>query len=118
MPAPRDTVGMMMPPTPTPATTGTEVILEATDARDWQAPVEPVQLPIALPSQAEERYEVRRELARGSMGIVRVALDRTLKREVALKVLNLERTETIEHAIKALDISVGPAPKAGHLTLA
>ena len=37
---------------------------------------------------------------------------------VALEVLNLERTETIEHAIKALDISVGPAPKAGHLTLA
>jgi serine/threonine-protein kinase len=90
MPAPRDTVGMMMPPTPTPATTGTEVILEAADARDWQAPAEPVQLPIALPSQAEERYEVRRELARGSMGIVRVALDRTLKREVALKVLNSE----------------------------
>ncbi|MCB9545079.1 MAG: SUMF1/EgtB/PvdO family nonheme iron enzyme [Myxococcales bacterium] len=66
--------------TDAPRPTGTEVI--AGDSQDeWQAPA------IALPS-GPTRYAVLQDLARGSMGAIKVAKDPTLERLVALKVLD------------------------------
>ncbi|MEZ4475151.1 MAG: serine/threonine-protein kinase [bacterium] len=62
-----------------PHPTGTEVII-ADSQDDWQAPA------LALPS-GPPRYAVLHELARGSMGVIKVARDLTLERLVALKVL-------------------------------
>jgi formylglycine-generating enzyme required for sulfatase activity len=67
---------------------GTEVIVADTRAtNEWDAE-DPARLPIALPEGAAQRYTIERELARGSMGIIRVAHDLTLHRTVALKALN------------------------------
>ncbi len=70
----------------TPPGGGTEVIGDAVDD-GWDLPAEP--LPIELPA-GPARYDTQAELARGSMGVVRVARDRTLKRLVALKSLDPE----------------------------
>ncbi|MCB9523268.1 MAG: SUMF1/EgtB/PvdO family nonheme iron enzyme [Myxococcales bacterium] len=69
-----------------PAGAGTEVIGDDLDDA-WSAP--PEALPIDLPT-GTDRYEVDRVLARGSMGVIKVARDRTLKRLVALKTLDPE----------------------------
>ncbi len=55
------------------------------------APPQPVSLPSGDPAQIgslfADRYEVRRELGRGGMGIVYEAIDTRLKDRIALKVL-------------------------------
>ena len=69
-----------------PAGGGTEVI-SSEHSNEWNPPSEPGRLPVELPRD-ETRYQVERELARGSMGVIQVARDLTLQRLVALKRLN------------------------------
>ena len=72
---------------PPVSTGGTEVITQ--DADDGWGEV-PDALPIVLPESARDRYETLRELARGSMGVVKIARDLSLQRLVALKELRPE----------------------------
>jgi formylglycine-generating enzyme required for sulfatase activity len=67
---------------------GTEVIVADARASEEWSPADEGGLPLALPAGSADRYVVERELARGSMGIIRVAHDVTLHRTVALKALN------------------------------
>ena len=65
---------------------GTEVIVaDGRTVNEWEADAAPG---LVLPAGAAQRYIVEHELARGSMGIIRVARDLTLHRTVALKALN------------------------------
>ena len=71
---------------------GTEVILG--DADDgWETAAEPS---ITMPTSGGGDYEVLGDLARGSMGAIKIARDRSLQRLVALKML--DPTSTLPNA--------------------
>ncbi|MGK0358794.1 MAG: serine/threonine protein kinase/formylglycine-generating enzyme required for sulfatase activity [Bradymonadia bacterium] len=67
---------------------GTEVILGDTDD-GWDAASKPVATPtVTIPTSGGGDYEVLGDLARGSMGAIKIARDRSLQRLVALKMLD------------------------------
>jgi len=60
-----------------------------------------------------ERYKIKREIGRGGMGIVYLAHDRTLEREVALKVIPYELCQD-PRAVKNLKRETNIALELSH----